>query len=91
MPNMAHAALLLSGPTAQKSPGVALLLSLLICGVGQMYNGQIAKGILMLIGCILAWSFYLGWIVWLWGMVDAYSTAKDMNLRYQQRVIAGLI
>jgi len=38
--NLAGAALLLSGDAAPKSPGIALLLSLLICGVGQMYNGQ---------------------------------------------------
>lgn len=91
-PNFVAAALLLSGEAAAaKSPGIALLLSLLICGVGQMYNGQAGKGILMLVGCILAWLFLLGWIVWIWSMVDAYSTAKQMNLRYQQRVLAGLM
>lgn len=91
IPNLAQAALLLNGPAAPKSPGIALLLSLLIPGVGQMYNGQVAKGILMLIGCILAWLVFLGWIIWIWAMVDAYSTAKEMNLRYQQRVLAGLM
>jgi hypothetical protein len=24
-------------------------------------------------------------------MVDAYTTAKQMNLRYQQRILAGLM
>jgi TM2 domain-containing membrane protein YozV len=89
-PNLAHAALLLEGEAGAKSPGTALLLSLLICGVGQMYNGQVAKGVLMLIGCIAAWFVFLGWIVWIWSMVDAYQTAKRMNLRYQQRILAGL-
>ncbi|MEJ2625738.1 MAG: GYF domain-containing protein [Pseudolabrys sp.] len=89
-PNM-QAALLLDGDAAAKSPGIALLLSLLICGVGQMYNGQVGKGILMLVGCILAWFILLGWIVWIWSMVDAYQTAKKMNLKYQQRVLAGLM
>ena len=77
------------GIAAPKSPGVALLLSLLICGVGQMYNGQVGKGILMLIGCILLWLAFLGWIIWIWSMIDAYQTAKGMNLRYQQRMLAG--
>jgi len=44
----------------------------------------------MLIGCILLWLVLLGWIIWIWSMVDAYSTAKQMNLRYQQRILAGL-
>jgi TM2 domain-containing membrane protein YozV len=90
-PNLAQAALLLGGDAGPKSPGIALLLSFLLCGVGQMYNGQVAKGILMLIGCILTWFVFLGWIVSIWSMVDAYSTAKAMNLRYQQRVLAGLM
>jgi TM2 domain-containing membrane protein YozV len=92
IPNLAHAALLMDeGPAGAKSPGIALLLSLLICGVGQMYNGQVAKGILMLLGCAFLWVFLLGWIIWIWSMIDAYSTAKEMNLRYQRKVLAGLI
>jgi TM2 domain-containing membrane protein YozV len=89
--NLAQAALLLSGDAAPKSPGIALLLSFLLCGVGQMYNGQVGKGFLMLFGGIAAWLVFLGWVVWIWSMVDAYQTAKQMNLRYQQRVLAGLM
>jgi len=89
--NNLAAALLLEGDAANKSPGIALLLSLLICGVGQMYNGQVGKGIAFLIGFILAWFILLGWVVWIWSMVDAYQTAKRMNLRYQQRILAGLM
>lgn len=88
--NLAAALLLADSEAANKSPGVALLLSLLICGVGQMYNGQVGKGIMMLIGCIVTWFIFLGWIVWIWSMVDAYQTAKRMNLKYQQRILAGL-
>lgn len=89
--NVAAALLMASGDAAPKSPGIALLLSFLLCGVGQMYNGQVGKGILFLVGCILSWFILLGWIVWIWSMVDAYSTAKQMNLRYQQRILAGLM
>lgn len=77
------------GAFGPKSPGVALLLSLLICGAGQMYCGRVGKGILMLIGCVALWLIFLGWIVWIWSMIDAYATAKDMNLRYLRRLQSG--
>jgi TM2 domain-containing membrane protein YozV len=77
------------GAFGPKSPGVALLLSLLICGAGQMYCGKVGKGILMLIGCIALWFIFLGWIIWIWSMIDAYATAKDMNLRYLRRLQSG--
>ena len=88
--NLAQAALLINSEAASKSPGVALLLSFFISGAGQMYNGQVAKGILMLLGTIALWFVLLGWTVWIWSMVDAYSTAKKLNLAYQQRILAGL-
>jgi TM2 domain-containing membrane protein YozV len=89
VPSVPLTALFADGPIGPKSPGIALLLSLLICGVGQMYNGQVAKGILMLIGCILLWFVFLGWIIWIWAMIDAYTTAKNMNQRYQQQLLAA--
>lgn len=89
-PSVPLAALIEDGPYGPKSPGLALVLSLLICGGGQMYNGQIGKGILMLIGCILLWFVLLGWIISIWSIVDAYQTAKKMNLRFQRRLAAGL-
>jgi TM2 domain-containing membrane protein YozV len=77
------------GAFGPKSPGVALLLSLVICGAGQMYCGRVGKGILMLIGCIVLWFIFLGWVIWIWSIVDAYATAKDMNLRYLRRLQSG--
>jgi hypothetical protein len=44
-----------------------------------------------LFGGIVAWLILLGWVVWIWSMVDAYNNAKQMNLRYQQRILAGLM
>lgn len=88
--NLAQAALLLNSEAASKSPGVALLLSFFISGAGQMYNGQVGKGILMLIFTVALWFILLGWTVWIWSMIDAYSTAKRLNLAYQQRILAGL-
>jgi TM2 domain-containing membrane protein YozV len=68
---------------ADKSPGVALLLSLLFVGAGQLYNGDVGKGILMFFGCVLMWMVLLGWIFNIWSMIDAYSRAKDLRQRHQ--------
>ena len=35
--------------TEQKNPGLAAVLSFLILGVGQIYNGQIGKGIFFMV------------------------------------------
>jgi TM2 domain-containing membrane protein YozV len=75
-------------PFGPKSPGVALFLSLLLCGAGQMYCGRVGRGFLMLLGCALLWVVMLGWIIWVWSIIDAYSIAKQMNLRYLQRMQA---
>lgn len=76
-------------PFGPKSAGVALLLSFLLCGAGQMYCGRVGKGILMLVGAIALWFVFLGWIIQIWSMVDAYQTAKQMNLRFLSRMQAG--
>jgi TM2 domain-containing membrane protein YozV len=75
-------------PFGPKSPGVALLLSLLLCGAGQMFCGRVGRGLLMLFGSLLLWVVMLGWIIWIWSVIDAYSIAKQMNLRYLQRMQA---
>lgn len=68
-----------------KSPALALMLSFFIPGVGQMYNGQVGKGIGMLVLCIFLWLFWLGWIIWIWAMINAYSSAKAINLMFHQQ------
>ena len=84
--------ILIDGGVAKpKSAGLALFLSLLIVGLGQIYNGEVAKGILMFIGCIILWIGLLGWIINLWSIIDAYITARNINTRYQQRLAAGVI
>ena len=69
-----------------KSPGLAAVLSFFWCGLGQIYNGQIFKGVVMLV--IYAISAFLIHIfiglittpiLWIWGMVDAYRTAERLN------------
>jgi TM2 domain-containing membrane protein YozV len=42
----------------KKNPGLAAVISFIVPGVGQLYNGEIAKGIIILIG-----SWIIGWLV----------------------------
>lgn len=66
---------------ADKSGGIAAILSFLFTGSGQVYNGQLGKGIGILICAIIGYMLYFipGMIVWIYGMYDAYSTANKMN------------
>ena len=69
-----------------KNPGVAAVLSFLITGLGQVYNGQIAKGIvlavLQLINIALM-SIFIGYltffVLWVYGIIDAYRRAERLN------------
>ncbi len=68
----------------EKSPWVATLCSFFIPGLGQVYNGDTAKGIAVFLGTLVG-SFLLfipGLLVWLFGLYDAYTTAKKMNAGY---------
>ncbi|WP_048197420.1 TM2 domain-containing protein [Methanocaldococcus sp. FS406-22] len=56
----------------KKSVGIAVLLSLVIPGAGQMYLGKVGKGIIILL------TFWLI-IPYLYGIYDAYKSAKDYN------------
>ncbi|MDN7024856.1 hypothetical protein FGU65_08145 [Methanoculleus sp. FWC-SCC1] len=65
----------------RKNPAMAAGLSLLFNGLGQAYNGQFGKGVLVLLGSLLGLFVLIvpGVVVWLWGGYDAYRTAKGMN------------
>ena len=70
----------------QKNPGVATVLSFFFMGLGQIYNGQIGKGIIFIILYAISVALMLvivGFIttpiLWLWGMVDANKSAKKIN------------
>ena len=62
-----------------KSPGLALFLSWLCPGAGQLYNGHAGKAILMFIACVLLWFVLLGWVINIWSMIDAYTSANAIN------------
>jgi len=70
----------------QKNPGVAAVLSALWVGIGQIYNGEIVKGIILIIVYIvsvlliyLIIGFITTPILWIFGIYDAYNTAKKIN------------
>lgn len=79
-------------PVFYKNPAVAVVLSFFWAGLGQLYNGQIAKGIIFLtvyglcaLSCYIIIGFVTTPIVWIIGMVDAYSSATRINQSlYQQ-------
>ena len=67
-------------------------MSLAVPGLGQVYNGQIFKGLtIMLVQLfnILLTALFIGWLmlvpVWIWGVVDAHRTAKRINAGTQRR------
>jgi len=75
-------------PIGYKEPGIAAVLSAVIVGLGQIYNGQIGKGI----GMMVITAFFglltlvlIGWlflpIIWLWAIIDAYKSAQAINDR----------
>jgi hypothetical protein len=68
---------LLTQPEHQ--PGMALLLSLILCGTGQIYNGEVSKGIMMMVLCFLLWFVLLGWVVHIWSIVDSVVVAERLN------------
>lgn len=68
---------LISQPEHQ--PGMALLLSLILCGTGQIYNGEVSKGIMMMVLCFLLWFVLLGWVVHIWSIVDSVVVAERLN------------
>jgi TM2 domain-containing membrane protein YozV len=68
-----------------KSPVVAAILSLLIVGLGQFYNGDGKKGVTMLGAAIVLGAFSLG-VLWfgigIWSAVDAYQVASGTGKRW---------
>jgi TM2 domain-containing membrane protein YozV len=63
-----------------KNPTVAGLLSFFIPGAGQIYNGQIAKGLLIfLLFCLSIIIFCSSIIIWIIGIIDAVMIAQKLQ------------
>jgi TM2 domain-containing membrane protein YozV len=67
------------------NPILALIISLILPGIGSVYAGKVMMGIIIFIIALIlgVLTIYLGIIayilyiiVWLYGMYDAYTTAK---------------
>ncbi len=79
-----------------KNPALAAILSFLINGLGQIYNGEIAKGIIIIVVQIvngLLTMVIIGFItlpiVWIWSIYDAYTVAQKINEEATTQVIEG--
>ncbi len=71
-----------------KNPGLAAVLCFFYTGLGQIYNGEIAKGIILFIiraisdlAMLVLIGFITSPLIWIYGMYDAYSTAARINRR----------
>ncbi|WP_447908303.1 SHOCT domain-containing protein [Serratia fonticola] len=64
-----------------KDPALAAILSFIICGSGQIYNGDVPKGvILFVVACIFGIIFLpLALIPAIYAAFDAYNSAKLRN------------
>jgi TM2 domain-containing membrane protein YozV len=79
-----------NGPAVgAKSPAVSLLASFFVPGLGSMINGDVGKGLVILLCYIFSWllAFLLIGIpgvfgFWIFGMVDAYNGARIWNARH---------
>lgn len=67
----------------QKDPGIAAVASLIIPGAGQIYNGQILKGIITGVVTIVSAITVVGLVVaiplWIYLVYDGYKTAQNLN------------
>ncbi len=67
-----------------RDPFLAGLLSFLIPGLGQIYNGQILIGLIWLLLTGVSWigsAGMLGWVAHVLAAYFAYSYAKDHPVR----------
>ncbi|MCL4845687.1 MAG: hypothetical protein KJ066_04060 [Acidobacteria bacterium] len=67
-----------------KDPGVAAVLSLLVPGIGQFYNGEFLRGLFWLIvtpGFWIGTGGLLGWVCHVISAITAYRRAVKKNRR----------
>lgn len=72
--------------TQKKNPGLAAIASFFFSGLGQIYNGEIGKGFLLIgvqIINVFLMAIIIGFLtfplVWGYGVYDAYKTAEKLN------------
>ena len=66
--------------TPEKSPGLAAVASFFVPGLGQVYNGEIAKGLVLMVVTIGLAITIIGAVLalplWIWLIYDAYKVAE---------------
>ena len=73
----------------QKDPGLASVFSLVVPGVGQVYNGEFLRALFWLIvtpGFWIGTGGTSGWICHILSAVTAYHRARVHNRRMAQNV-----
>lgn len=80
-------------PIQIKSPFFALLLSALVPGLGQLYNGQTGRGIVYIFTALVSialTTIFIGFItyfaIWLVAMITAYTGARKANSRFAAQI-----
>lgn len=70
----------------KKNPGLAAVASFFFAGLGQIYNGEILKGVLLMmiqVINVLLMFVLIGFVtyplVWVYGIWDAYRSAEKFN------------
>lgn len=80
-----------------KNPGLPAVMSTFIPGIGQIYNGQIIKGVIfviMMIATMILLSSHIVTlqknivlivylILWIYNIFDVYKTAEKINLKIE--------
>ena len=67
-----------------RDPFIAGILSLIVPGLGQIYNGRILAGIMWLFLALFFWGWtggLLGWVFHIISAYCAYSYAKEHRVR----------
>jgi TM2 domain-containing membrane protein YozV len=77
------------GYVTAKNPGLSVLASFFLPGLGSIINGDIAKGIGIMVGYVVSYLLVIVLIgflgifgFWVWGLVDAYQGARLWNARH---------
>jgi TM2 domain-containing membrane protein YozV len=71
-----------SAPQQTWSPGVAAVLSFVIPGLGQIYKGQIPRGLVFLLVTVIGYVMLIvpGVIIHIFVIFDAYNSSRSRTL-----------
>ena len=80
-----------SSTSFPKDPAIAVVCSFLVCGLGHVYVGKYAKGLLLMLVYGLAWlltgilvGFLLVPVIWIYGLWSSHLDAVEHNERLGQ-------